>query len=257
MRRYELEPVVERAWSAFDNAIRRGVAVEPSIPVLFFGDLAGYGRSPFKVVTVGLNPSNQEFPAAQPYRRFPGAAGASVTDIGPYTAALSDYFRVKPYGWFCTYEQVLNGAGVSYWPGAVSAALHTDICTPVATSPTWSRLDEHVQGALMSDGPRLWRDLMTVLRPDVIVASVKREYLAHVLFPALGDFEVIHTVTRTGDGLLRRQPYEVIARWHDVDGHPSMLVFGQAAQTPFGKVIDPEKHTSGERIVAHYCATRP
>ena len=35
--------------------------VSPAIPILFFGDIESYNNSGFKVVTVGLNPSNTEF----------------------------------------------------------------------------------------------------------------------------------------------------------------------------------------------------
>ena len=55
-------PVVKEAWKAFECAAPSS-RVCPAMPILFFGDLEAYSTSPFRVVTVGLNPSLQEWPA--------------------------------------------------------------------------------------------------------------------------------------------------------------------------------------------------
>ena len=109
-------------------------------PILFFGDLDAYRASPVRILTVGLNPSLLEFPTEDPFSRFPLAEGPEGRESDRYLAALSAYYRTDPYrSWFNAFEPFLNGAGSSYYSGETSTALHTDICSPVATSPTWSQ----------------------------------------------------------------------------------------------------------------------
>ena len=132
---------VEKAWCAYDNAAALSVRVSPSVPVLFFGDLDAYRQSHLRVLTVGLNPSRQEFPAGRPFLRFPFAEGPAGREPGRYLEALSSYYRTHPYrSWFGAFEPLLNGAGASYYAGHASTVLHTDICSPVAINPTWSQM---------------------------------------------------------------------------------------------------------------------
>ena len=78
-----------------------------------------------------------EFPADSPFRRFPLAEGVTASELDRYLDALSAYYRTDPYrGWFSAFEPLLNGAGASYYAGRTSTAVHTDICSPVATDPT-------------------------------------------------------------------------------------------------------------------------
>lgn len=110
--------------------------VSPAVPILFFGDVDAYASSPLCILTVGLNPSSEEFPARRPFKRFPLAADVKAADRQRYVRALSAYFRTDPYGvWFRNFEPLLNGARSSYYPGRDSTALHTDIYSPVATTP--------------------------------------------------------------------------------------------------------------------------
>jgi len=153
-----------RAWSLLDSP--PPFVVQPSIPVLYFGDRPAYERSPLRVVTVGLNPSLKEFPLKRPFSRFPGGAGLVRDDARGLLRVLDDYFRVDPYrSWFQSYEPVLNGLGASYYEGPASTALHTDLLSPIATDPTWSSLDTAERAALESSGIGLWHDLVGLLRP--------------------------------------------------------------------------------------------
>lgn len=134
---------------------RKAQAAEPrvrvtpnSAPILYFGDLDAYHASKLRVITVGVNPSDEEFPVHSPWSRFPVAEIAAVEDAEPllpdYLHALNNYFRLDPYGlWFSSYEPALNGMGASYYDdgAATATAIHTDVCTPVPTSPTWRRLN--------------------------------------------------------------------------------------------------------------------
>jgi hypothetical protein len=94
--------------------------VLPSVPILFFGDSARYARSPTKVVTVGLNPSREEFPQGDSFQRFADCAemsGAGEPDLGRYIGSLNAYFSstADPYDrWFRpSFEPVLQGMGAS------------------------------------------------------------------------------------------------------------------------------------------------
>jgi hypothetical protein len=89
------------------------------MPILFFGDLYGYRTSPTRYVTVGLNPSYQEFPEEAPWSRFPAATPPEGRTLGAYLESLSAYFVTDPYRrWFDrSFEPVLRGAGASYYPG--------------------------------------------------------------------------------------------------------------------------------------------
>ena len=144
---------VEGAWSAYDNAVKLSVRVSPAVPILLFGDFGAYSNSVLCVLTVGLNPSHQEFPANRPFKRFPLAEDPAVREPGRYIDSLSPYYRTCPYScWFSAFEPLLNGAGASYYTGHTSTVLHTDICSPVATNPTWSQLAMADQATLEADG---------------------------------------------------------------------------------------------------------
>ena len=230
-----ITPLVQHAWDAYRRAGPLASRVEPAVPILFFGDLDAYRQSPVRTLTVGLNPSLHEFPPPSPFRRFPLVAGAAVDDHDRYTAALSAYFTTDPYRrWFSAFEPLLGGAGASYYPGSPSTALHTDICSPVATDPTWTGLDERERALLESDGGPLWHALLEALRPNVVALSVARHHLSRIEFDALGDWEAMVVFDRTTSGEPRRRPVEASARWYDIGGEPSLLVFVPAAQTPLG-----------------------
>jgi hypothetical protein len=165
--------------------------VPNSIPILHFGNVKQYFKSNLKIVTVGLNPSNAEFAED----RF-GIHSTDQLSPADLERALSAYFEKKPYSkWFNgAFETLLQPLGASYygetypypkkpgwWEPRTNRALHTDICTPLATTPTWSRESENgerlptsVKRQLREIGVPLWRALMEVLEPHLILISVSR-----------------------------------------------------------------------------------
>ena len=252
-RRQLLSEAVALAWRAFDRVADRGCRVTPAVPILFFGDLDAYRASPLRVVTVGLNPSRQEFPAGEPFSRFPLAADNRDREPSRYLNAMSAYFRTNPYkGWFNAFEPLLNGLGASYYKGAASTALHTDICSPVATDPTWSRLGKADRATLEADGGPLWHKLIEALRPQIVAISVAKAHLERIEFEPVADGECIHAFKRKADGELRKQPYEIRAQWYDVGGKHSLFVFGTAGVKPFQLLADCQKRAAGQMLLEVY-----
>jgi hypothetical protein len=247
----KITELVHEAWSAFTHFAEDPFIVKPSIPILFFGHTPRYFFSPLKVVTLGLNPSGIEFPEHDRFLRFRKAQHLDprVQDesfVSTYLDALNGYFQSPPNHpykpWFNSFEPVLQGLDCSYYGGATSTALHTDICSPFATSPTWSKLPSEVQSRFMQPGSRLWHALIEWLSPDVIIASVARSHLNRISFVREASWRVIHTVDR-------ERPYEVeLSNLRLPDGKETHLAFGKAANTPFGTVSNEDKRRIGEAL---------
>ena len=248
-----LTVAVASSWRAFDSAAGRPSCVTPAAPILFFGDLNAYRASPLRVLTVGLNPSLQEFPASEPFRRFPLIESSRNREPGHYIDAVSAYFRTDPYrGWFSAFEPLLNGAGASYYADEASTAIHTDICSSIATNPTWSQLDKADRTALEADGGPLWHTLLVALRPQIVALSVAKDHLKRIEFAPMTEWKPLHTFERAGNGRLRSRPYDVRSRWYEVGGEPSLFVFGRAAQKPFGLLPDTQKREVGAVALKAY-----
>lgn len=236
------------AWRLYQQTEGARCVVRPSIPILFFGDSDRYMNSPMRVITVGLNPSFAEFPTTDPFQRFPSARDVFPRIISgdgsqAYVRSLNDYFRASPYSsWFSSFEPMLNGMDASYYDGAENVALHTDLCSPLATNPTWSRLSREARAELLPDGRSLWHELVRFLVPDVILLSVAAVNLETILLARRGGWETIHTV-------VRRKPFEVRAVEVEIaSGKGSLLVFGRAAQKPFGTISANDKRSVGASI---------
>jgi len=248
-----LAELSRRAFRAFDEArsLVSDVVVTPAVPILYFGDVERFSRSPFRVVTVGLNPSLAEFPSVDPFARFRSAEGLqgleTAEDERRYLAALSGYFGDRPNhdpyeSWFRTFEGLLDGMDASFRDFRTNTALHTDICSPVATSPTWSGLARSQRNALIDTGRALWHDLIHLLRPHVILVSVAKAHLQTVNFPPRGDWTELCRIDR-------ENPYVINYRQMYLDdGTTTTMVFGAAAQTPFGKISTEDKRMVGAAV---------
>lgn len=253
-----LHDLAARAWEQHQRTEAQALPhlVRPAMPILFFGDSAEYLGSPLRAITVGLNPSCEEFPRDAPFRRFSDCASLSADgapDLPRYLAALNAYFRATsdPYdAWFGpSFEPILRGMGASYYGKEESFALHTDLCSPLATSPTWTRLDPTEQSELQRDGVRLWHDLVEELQPDVVLVSVRRALFGEIRFPARGEERIVYTVLKKNDGTNRKRPYRVSACRRGLrSGKEPLFVSGHASQTPFGSVSAADKLAIGARI---------
>jgi hypothetical protein len=235
----ELEALANRAWEDHFAARAQFPNVVPATcaPVLFFGDLAAYRASPLKIVTVGLNPSDREFPQANPWQRFPGGQQGEN-----YLEALSRYFEVLPLNWFACFRQLLHGLDASFYTGAANRAVHTDLCSVVPTAPTWSALPQPVQQSLAARGIETWHRVITELRPHVIITSVRYSWLDGIAFESLTSWAPVHTVERTN-------PYVVEGRRMRLPGAgTTLLIRGRAANTPFGLISNRDRYAVGRSI---------
>jgi hypothetical protein len=247
----DLSGVVDAAWELYRRASTAApnVVVTPAMPVLFFGDLAAYRRSPRRIVTVALNPSNKEFPPPDPWVRFPVARDLSperaLDDAARdrYLAALSAYFTTRPYSaWFdASFERVLHGLDASYYPARASVALHTDIASPVATDPTWSRLGPTERAAARDEDARVWRMLVEALSPDLIVVSTGRDNVAAIGAAPLDEWGVLTTIEQS-------TPLVVRATSATFGGREVAVVFAPSAQVPFGRVSYEDRERIGRAI---------
>jgi hypothetical protein len=239
------------SWAEFDKLNAYQWLVRPAIPILYFGDLERYRESEVRVITVGLNPSKKEFPETSPYQRFPAASALDRRVEGwekLHQTALNNYFRADPYtSWFGAWEPVLSGIDASYY-AATNVALHTDLCSPLATNPTWTGLDENAKSLLELSGNRLWRALVAVLEPDIVLISVGAQYLAALGQAPLGAWRISHRV----EGPTRR-PLDIRVTWAALGmTHRSMLVFGRAANLPLGTVSHSDKAVIGRAVHSAY-----
>lgn len=246
---------VELAWTVFRRAAStpEGRVVRPSMPILYFGDREAYEGSPLRIVTAGLNPSLAEFPSESPWLRFPGAGSLpndgsiSIQERDQYLAALDEYFRVAPYRkWFDrSFEPILNGCGASYYEGQ-NVALHTDLLSPVATNPTWSRLSESARSR-HAGGRDLWTFLMRALRPHVIIVSVAKRYLHPLSQVPVDQWTELFRIER-------ENPFVVREILRDFAGREALVVFGRAAELPFGTVSTGDKQEIGKHIAERAAA---
>lgn len=236
-----MKDLINIAWQNYEQYTQSSFLVQPSIPILFFGDSNGFSQSSLKVITVGLNPSRQEFPPTDPYMRFRDSQDiypGILSELGyeNYSNSLNNYFRCMPYkSWFNAFEPLLNGLGCSYYDKFPNIAIHTDLCSPLATDPTWNGLTQAQKHQLVASGIDMWHRLIEKVQPDIILISVAEGLLNHIRFTPVEDWWTIHTIQR-------KNPYSFLARKVQITSDKSAyLVFGRAAQKPFGHISNNDK----------------
>lgn len=248
MTQSTINEIADAAWELWGRArVEHPQVVRPAkIPILFFGNYDKYRRSRFKVVTAGLNPSSGEFPNNE-LVRFPAARTLddnSRPSITSYLESLSAYFRVDPYmRWFQSYERVLRGMDVSYYDAeAENVALHTDLCSPLATTPKWSALGGNLRAELAAEGGPLWHRLIEHLEPDVVILSIGRAHLDTITFDRADEWRPIYTVERENPYVVKACDFRLASR------KKVIFIWGRAANLPFGTVPDSEKRAIGASV---------
>lgn len=177
-----IEGIVKRGWINHRNLMEssqvKDYMIQDSNPILWFGDMEAYCHSKRKIVTVGLNPSLQEFPKDKD--RFPQTSGLrgkktlGAKDVEIYVAAMNAYFETEPYSkWFNHFEKALKPLDASYYAATKmpNRAIHIDIYTPSATDPTWSKLSPLQKKYIDEQSNGLYEGLMEVLKPEVVLVS--------------------------------------------------------------------------------------
>lgn len=245
----DLHTLAVQAWDLWASSQRLTCVVRPSVPILYFGDLPAFLASSVRIVTVGLNPSLAEFPSENPYLRLPLAKGLkgplSHGRMANYLECLNRYYDVQPYTrWFGSYEPILNGMEASYYRGKRNRVLHTDLCSPIATNPTWSRLAEEDKCQLIDGGRKLWKQLIECLQPNLVIASVARWHIEEIL-PSDSRMQVVFTIPR-------ENPYHFESCFLGTS-QAARLIFGKAANTPFGTVSNQDKVRFGTFLRTKYC----
>lgn len=162
--------------------------VPNSIPIIWFGNMDNYMKSERRIVTIGLNPSLNEF--SEP--RFQEICFDDEVDskkVESLKQTLDSYFDNNPYTrWFCRGERVLNDSfDATYYTEkatdkGLNQAIHIDVYTAIATDPTWGDLDNDVRNKLRNTG--LFNTLLDYLNPDIILVSTNRPVFDEVF----GDF---------------------------------------------------------------------
>ena len=243
------QKLLERTCKYYKKYKSKPFVVEPSLPILFFGDIDAYANSKIKIITVGKNPSDNEFriKKTDPYSfcRFPTWNGSPHTLVD----CLKPYFNRAPLkAWFSCYEPILNGADASYYAGQfTNRSIHTDICSPLATYPTWSGLKGSEKNLLLSEGSDLWSNLTEELQPDIILASIPRRQFESSFN---GEPKILQTYEFKKDGTPRKKPYEVITKEYRLDsGKNSIAVWGMASNKPFDQISNCKRKQIGVKIL--------
>ena len=134
--------------------------------------------------------------------------------------------------------------GASYYDckGYSCRAIHTDICSPWATDPTWFYLAEDERESMRAKGTPQWINLISELNPHVIIASVAEQHIEK-----LGIAETKTEFCKfpfKKDGSLRNRPETVFL--YDFHGIP--FVNGRTRNKPFGSLSNDFKRTVGDKI---------
>ena len=232
------------------------VITNPSIPITYFGDYVQYQKSYPKVITVGLNPSHNEFPQNSRFTRFKEAEKLNISstlnenEIVTYLNLLNNYFKDNPNNWFDSYNPILDGLNTSFYPNtAGNNTIHTNLCSPFATDITWSKLRNSAQYTFSREGRKFWHRLIEILEPDIILFSIAREYLERVMFRKSG-WKIFTSITKKKDGSPRSKPYNIEITESMSNSKKMYLVYGQSAYLPFGSLSYNIKLKLGEELMS-------
>jgi hypothetical protein len=180
--RDELFALLQKYIDDFSAKRNLPFVVDSSIPVVWFGDIEKYQRSQKRVLTIGLNPSKEEFPAPPQMPRFDEIDFGSPNSPEKLYSTLNRYFGVNPYTrWFNKYNTLVDVLDCSYggiYGTRTNTAIHIDIYSAIATDPTWGVLSDTQRNAIQST--QLFDELFTLLDPDIILISVNNAvFTAH------------------------------------------------------------------------------
>ena len=162
--------------------------VPNSLPILFFGDIEKYVKQEFKVITAAINPSFFEFQENDSKFSYEYRFPDFNNSLESLELSYINYFKYSNNyysGWFGKrikgrkgFEAVLNGIGFSFFNDRnFKIALHTDICSPLATKDLWGKLTKDEKQILEKKGKPIWVKTVKELEPNLILFSGKEIYL--------------------------------------------------------------------------------
>jgi len=164
----QIDNILQQYLDDFNQKSGYDFVVQPSIPIVWFGNLEKYLSSNGKIVTVALNPSCNEFPV---YGRTRFDLNAKTPQALRKT--LNNYFLDNPYNqWFGAFEFALNCLNATYYElndHFHRYAVHIDIYSAIATQPTWGKLTTEQRNRLSRTD--LFSRLLAILDPDMIAFS--------------------------------------------------------------------------------------
>lgn len=177
INRNELDKLIQEYIDDFINKKDYSFVVSNSIPIVWFGNLDDYEKSANRILTIGLNPSKEEFPLNS-FPRF------NILDINLLKQSnyslintLNNYFNTNPYKrWFSKYNKLLSSVDASYggvFNEKINTAIHIDIYSAIATDPTWGHLFDNQKIDLQNS--TLFDKLLNLLNPDIIFISVNKQ----------------------------------------------------------------------------------
>jgi len=245
-----LDALLEKALKHYRQFENEEYIVSPALPIVYFGNLQAYFDSKIKIITVGKNPSDIEFRLKEDidysFVRF-----LDWQQEQNLKNTLNCYFEHKPYkSWFdISYEPILNGIAASYYSknNQPNRAIHTDICSPLATEPRWSKLKKEQKSRLFKIGFELWKELISILKPDVLLISVASDCLCALKLEKEKNFT---SFDQLKNGNKRKYAYLVKQYEYELDnGKITKVFFGEASQIPFGTLAHCHKHLLGQKVL--------
>lgn len=189
-----LSSLIDNCWDYYVKYrdMQNSPIVSPSIPVFWFGDITKYqNESSKKVITLAINPSNDEFRLDKKdnYNFIRFKMGQEIymknnlnkLDKDVLFQTLNNYFMDMPYKWFNRMETPLNCIGSSYGEIIRSKkysnhAIHIDLC-PLSTKLKWGKISECIQEQLLIDFKDILNEFIKYLNPDIILSSLSEKSL--------------------------------------------------------------------------------
>ncbi len=240
-----IEECAQEVWSYFKSIDTKAYGIiDQSIPILYLGDYNAYKKSRIKIITMGLNPSNKEFPDDNAFSRFYQAEkiydlkSLNQKDAGVYLDSLNIYFEHNSNDWFANYEPILNAMNASFYPGYENTVLHTDLYSPLVINDSWSKYQKNtspsIVDGLIQKGSELWHRLADILQPDIILTSVGESNSTEILNGQEIPWTCFEVFDETSEGKKRKKPFEVHCAIANLNsGKKCLIVSGMNNVIPF------------------------
>ena len=269
-----LKNLIKRCFGEYrellENKITSRFILKNVVPILYFGNLEKYKKSEIKIITAAINPSDIEFKkektdnTASDYRfnglgyLFKKLSVDNKDDIEAYVNGLNRYFSCCPYEkWFnnSPRERLLSALNSSYYDNknADYRVLHTDVVSPFATCPTWSKkIPDEAKRIIMNKGNSLWKALLEYLEPDIIFMSLKREYFEDLDF--VKTFEIYKEYSTTVNGKKRKHKLIVEKYSYRIPSGKIIKIFNESITNcvPFNSIGSKRASELGESIFSKY-----